>query len=209
MKNENILIFGDSYSTFEGYIPEGFHVYYPKCSKTVTDVSKTWWHMLASETNSKIILNNSWSGSTICNTGYDGDCSTTSSFICRLNKLIDDGFFSKNQIDRVFVFGASNDSWSGNDCGQIMFDNWTADDLKLILPGISYFMDRLASVIPNEKIHFILNDDMRKEVIDGILTICDHYNIGTTIISEVEKYDGHPTFNGMTTIKNQVLANIK
>ena len=97
MKNEKIMIFGDSYSTFEGYIPEGYAVYYPRAD--VTDVSKTWWYMLAEETASEIVLNNSWSGSTICNTGYSGDCSKSSSFIFRLTKLIDEGFFRKNKID--------------------------------------------------------------------------------------------------------------
>ena len=81
MKNEKIMIFGDSYSTFEGYIPEEYAVYYPR--HDVSDVSKTWWYMLANETASEIVLNNSWSGSTICNTGYNGDCSKSSSFIFR------------------------------------------------------------------------------------------------------------------------------
>ncbi len=111
MKNENILIFGDSYSTYEGYIPEGYLFYYPREDQiTVRDASKTWWKMLETETESKIVLNNSWSGSTICNTGYNGDCSKTNSFIFRLSQLIDGDFFKENNIDRVFVFGATNDS---------------------------------------------------------------------------------------------------
>ncbi len=210
MRNEKILIFGDSYSTYEGYIPEGYWVYYPKTGEgMVDDVSKTWWHMLAGETDSEIILNESWSGSTICNTRYDGDCSTTSSFIFRLTRLINTGFFNENDIDRVFVFGATNDSWTGNACGELIYADWTADDLKLILPGISYFIDKLVSVVAKEKINFIINTDLRDEVTDGIIEICNHYNISYTVLSNIDKVEGHPTYKGMKEIKEQILFSLK
>lgn len=204
MKNEKMVIFGDSYSTFEGYVPEGYAWYYPRID--VTDVSKTWWHMLERETGSEIVLNNSWSGSTICNTGYQGDCSQSSSFICRLTKLIDEGFFSSHPIDRVLILGATNDSWTGNAPGEVMFDHWTADDLKLVLPGISYFVKKLLEVVPGEKVRFIVNTGSRTEISNGILKICDHYQVQPILLSDVEKTDGHPTYQGMIRIKNQVIA---
>ncbi len=209
MKNEKILIFGDSYSTFKGYIPEGYAFYYPREGhETVNDVSKTWWNMLAAETGSEIVLNNSWSGSTVCNTGYSGDCSKTSSFICRLEKLIGNGFFENNELDRVFVFGGTNDSWSKNACGKLMFEGWTPDDLFRVLPGICYFVDRLVSVVPREKIHIIINTGLGAEITDGLLAICEHYGLKYTKLSDIDKVSGHPTFTGMTAIKDQVLADI-
>ena len=204
MKNEKILIFGDSYSTFAGYIPEGYAVYYPR--EDVSEVSKTWWDMLAHETGSEIVMNNSWSGSTICNTGYNGDCSKSSSFIYRLTKLMEEGFFSKNRIDRVFVFGATNDSWTGNAPGELIFDRWTEEDLKLVLPGISYFLNKLLEAVPKEKIHFIVNTDLREEISEGIVKICDHYQVPYTVLSNIEKINGHPTCQGMISIKNQLLS---
>lgn len=210
MNNENVLIFGDSYSTYEGHIPEGYAFYYPRTEEfKVCDVSKTWWGMLVSETNSKIVLNNSWSGSTMCNTGYDGDCSTSSSFIYRLSQLIENGFFDENKIDRVLVFGGTNDSWSGNKCGSVKFADWTDEDLFLVLPGISFFMHKLQSVIAKEKIHFIVNTELREEVTNGIIDICEYYGIGYTKLEDIEKLDGHPNYNGMVAIKNQVLSNLK
>ena len=83
MKN-NTLIFGDSYSTFKGYIPEGYEVYYSEEENSETDVRKveeTWWFQVFKEKNFNLMLNNSWSGSTIGYTGYDNeDCSGSSSF---------------------------------------------------------------------------------------------------------------------------------
>ena len=49
-----------------------------------------------------LILNNSWSGSTIGYTGYNNtDCSKSSSFIYRLKQLIESDFFEENQIDEI------------------------------------------------------------------------------------------------------------
>lgn len=209
MNNEKILIFGDSYSTFEGYIPECYGPYYPKIGEGLVEkVSQTWWKLLESATSSEIVLNNSWSGSTICNTGYNGDCSTTTSFIFRLQQLIDNGFFIKNQIDRVFVFGGTNDSWTGNACGELMFSDWTAEDKNLVLPGISFFISKLLKAVSKEKIHFIINTDLRSEIENGILEICKHYDISYTKLSNIDKYEGHPTYKGMEQIKDQILLNL-
>ncbi len=209
MQNESILIFGDSYSTYNGYIPEGYATYYPRAGAwDIEEVSHTWWSQLAAATDSRIAMNNSWSGSTICNTGYAGDCSKTSSFIHRLDLLIENGFFTENQIDRVLVFGGTNDSWSGNRCGDLQFSDWTAADLKQILPGISYFLHRLQDVMPKDKIHVIINTDLREEVSGGMAAICKQYGIPYTQLADIEKIEGHPTYLGMTQIKDQLLANL-
>ena len=102
---ENLLIFGDSYSTHRAYIPKEFPTYY--CDggqgpdEPVTDMrwEQTWWGRLLKNTDAKLIQNNSWTGSAIGYTGYLGDCSKTSSFICRYHKLLESGFFDTNSID--------------------------------------------------------------------------------------------------------------
>ena len=56
------LIFGDSYSTFRGYVPEGYAIYYSEADEKgsgVTDVSETWWHIVMREAGLKLIQNNS------------------------------------------------------------------------------------------------------------------------------------------------------
>ncbi len=209
MENESILIFGDSYSTFHGQVPEGFDSYYPREGDWgVSDVSKTWWGMLAEQTGSDIVLNNSWSGSTICNTGYDGDCSETSSFICRLSNLVDEGFFYNNKIDRVIIFGGTNDSWTGNAAGELIFNNWNEEHLKQVLPRISYFVSMLLGIVSKDTVHFVINTDLREEIRNGIIEICKYYEIGYTVLFDIEKIDGHPTYAGMINIKNQILSNL-
>ena len=114
----NTLIFGDSYSTFKGHIPDGYASWYSEKADPertdVTSVCETWWYQVMQKANLTLVHNNSWSGSPICYTGYNNsDCSESSSFIYRLRELIENGFFNKNRIDTVFVFGGTNDYfWS-------------------------------------------------------------------------------------------------
>ena len=94
------MIMGDSYSTYEGYIPNEYATYYPKLD--VQSVEYTWWKKFLQETKMELLLNNSWSGSTIGYTGYNNkDCSKSSSFIYRYRQLQKVGFFENNAIDTL------------------------------------------------------------------------------------------------------------
>ena len=110
------VIFGDSYSTHKDYIPEGYAYYYcdegiaPEHPVTKMQMRETWWGQLMERTDATLVLNDSWSGSTIGYTGYDGDCSTSSSFIYRYRKLMENGFFAENEVDTIHVFGGTNDT---------------------------------------------------------------------------------------------------
>ena len=89
---------GDSYSTYAGYIPEGYHFYYSD-ERTelpiIKGVEKTWWKIFSAENNLNIVLNDSFSGSTICNTVREA-LSVESSFINRMDKYISENFFEEN-----------------------------------------------------------------------------------------------------------------
>lgn len=103
-------------------------------------------------------IGNSWSGSTICYTGYNNaDCSKTSSFIYRYMKLKSEGFFQQNEIDGIIVFGGTNDSWANAPLGKLKYSGWHEEDLFNVLPAISYFANILKKDFPNanlEKLFF-------------------------------------------------------
>ena len=114
---KNTVVFGDSYSTFAGYIPSGNAPYYP--SYNVIEVEQTWWMQLMEKAGGNLLLNESYSGSTICNTGYNGvDCSQSTSFLYRYDKLKRGGFFEENEVNTVIVFGGINDSWAKSPFGK-------------------------------------------------------------------------------------------
>lgn len=208
MKN-NALIFGDSYSTFKGFVPDGYAVYYSENERPQTDVTKveqTWWHQVVSGANLNLVLNNSWSGSTIGYTGYNNtDCSKSSSFIYRLRQLIGNGFFEKNQIDTVFVFGGTNDSWSNAPLGEIKYNGWEEKDLFSVLPAICYFLNLLKETLPQAKIYCLMNSDIKLEIIDCMKIACEIYGITPVAFDKIDKMCGHPTIQGMKDIKDGVL----
>ena len=72
---QTVAVLGDSYSTFEGFIPKGYATWYsPTTPPETTDVNKveqTWWWQVIKEGGYKMGNINSYSGATICNTGYN------------------------------------------------------------------------------------------------------------------------------------------
>lgn len=203
------IIFGDSYSTFKGYIPEGYRVYYSEQGRPETDVTRveeTWWHMAFAETDSELILNNSWSGSTIGFTGYDNvDCSKSSSFIHRLEQLIENRFFESNDIDRVFIFGGTNDSWSGAPIGELMLESWERNDLYCVLPAICCFFKTMRNTLPNAEIYALINTELNPIISDGMKKACKHNRITAITFEHIDLRCGHPTVKGMKDIKEQVV----
>ncbi|MBR1677552.1 MAG: hypothetical protein IJ706_09625 [Clostridia bacterium] len=208
----NIVIFGDSYSTYERDIPNGYLSYYsPNGHPEGPDVTKmkeeeTWWKQLIGLMDGKLLLNNSWSGSTIGYTGYDGaDCSKSSSFIYRYNQLKNAGFFETNNVDTVFVFGGTNDSWANAPLGELKFADWVEKDLFNVLPAISYFAYQLKNDLPNAKIILIINTEIKEEIQDALEKVAAYYDLQSIRLINIDKECGHPTKKGMKDICNQIL----
>lgn len=207
----NLLIFGDSYSTFGGMIPEGYRTYYseegrPDNPVTKMHLSQTWWKRVLDKTGANLILNNSWSGSTICYTSLTGeDCSKTNSFIYRYRQLKEEGFFEKNKIDTLFVFGATNDNWGQSPVGEPKYSDWTEADLYYALPAISHFIYSLKKDLPSTRIIFIINTDLKSEISNCIQASAKLYGIEALALKEFDKQLGHPTVKGMQEISEQVL----
>ena len=201
---KNIFIMGDSYSTYEGYIPKGYSAYYSDertDSPIVDGVEKTWWKILEKQMNYNIVLNDSFSGSTICKTGYNGYCHETS-FVGRLDKYIEDKFFDKNEVDIFFVFGGTNDSWANSPIGKLKHFSHTDEDLKCVLPAFCYLLSRLNDIV--KEIIVILNNELKQELIDGFIKACEKFNIKYVMLREIDKVNGHPTVLGMKQISEQV-----
>lgn len=207
----NVVIFGDSYSTFNGHIPEGYASYYfgDQGATDVRRVEETWWHQLMDETNSNLLLNNSWSGSTICHLGYNNvDCSKINSFIYRLEQLRENGFFETNKVDTVFVFGGTNDSWSNDPLGEMKFDAWTKEDLFCVLPAISYFVALLKETVPQADIICLVNTELKEEIGAMFREVGERFGVRTIHFDDIDKIGGHPTIKGMKQIKDRILREL-
>ena len=211
---KNFMIFGDSYSTHKNHIPEGYVYYYADEGRNEGRpeqkmlVEQTWWWQIKEKTGANLVHNNSWSGSTIGYTGYSGDCSKTSSFICRYDKLADTGFFKDNDIDTVLVFGGTNDDWSGAPLGEMKFSDFKREDLFSVLPAICYFMTRLKSDLPNANVVFIANCGIKKEIVECMKKAAEKLDVKVVELSDIDKQHSHPTILGMTQICDQIIAQL-
>lgn len=206
-----LLIIGDSYSTYKGMIPKGYAAYYgpdgvlPNVPVTKMELDDTWWRKFIKKTGVELVENNSWSGSTICYTGREGDCSQTSSYIFRYRQLKEKGFFEENRIDTVIVFGGTNDSWIDAPLGSLKFGEIEESELFSVLPAISHLMGSIKCDLPDARILFIANSDIKEEIISAIKSAGEHYGVDTIALHDVHKESGHPTPLGMTDICEQVL----
>lgn len=204
----NVMILGDSYSTFEGCNPEGYDVWYNNEKKDFNDVCRVeecWWHQFFKEAPAKLLFNCSYSGTTVCNTGYNGSDCRDISFIGRLDKLIGEGYFEKNKIDTLLIFGSTNDCWAGSPVGEQMFEGWSEEDLYRVYPAFSYMLKRAKDAIPEGRIVFIMNCFLTPEFSVKFKESCEHFCVEFLQLCEFQIGGGHPTVLGMSQIKDQVI----
>lgn len=196
------IIFGDSYSTYEGFVPEGYAIYYPRLD--VGDVGETWWSLVAKENDIDVVMNNSWSGSTMCYTAYDNvDCSKSSSFIFRLRCLKEKNFFEENKIDTAFVFGGTNDNWSNDPLGEVK-EEYEEKDFYEVIPAIYHFLESLRDAMPQGDIYCLVNTELKKEITEALINASKEYGITPVTFERIAKDCGHPTVQGMKDIANRV-----
>ena len=205
-----VTIIGDSYSTFEGYSnrdvngrANGFAVYYPQEAKDVKKVEQTWWHKICSQPGYRLEMNSSFSGGTVCNTGYGGYDVTDapSAVVTRVTKSY------LGNPDIIIIFGGTNDSWAGSPMGFYIFENWTKSDLKCFRPAFSYLLATLQATYPEARIYNISNtrtEGISKDVTVSMQYICKYHKVPNIILTDIEKFDSHPNVKGMEAIFNQV-----
>ncbi|SFP12294.1 SGNH/GDSL hydrolase family protein [Prevotella sp. tf2-5] len=197
-----ISILGDSYSTFKGYVvPDTNYVWYPQEkaeNNDVQDVRQLWWHQMIREHGYRLCQNNSFSGATICHTGYKGDDYSDRSFCTRLRYL--------GSPDVILVFGGTNDSWAKSPIGDFQYGNWQKSDLYNFRPAMAYLLANLQNYYPGTEVYVIINTELSEEVTSSMKTICDHYNVKYIQLVDIEKQWGHPSQKGMKAIADQVAA---
>ena len=196
-----VSVLGDSYSTFQGYIPEGNEAWYytpVDTSRTdVDNVTQTWWWQVINQAGCLIEKNDSYSGATVSYHGYDNQDYSARSFITRLPRL--------GSPDVIFIFGGTNDDWAGAELGEYQYDHFTQADFYTYRPALAYLLQQAKERYPNVKILFIINSELRIEIVESTKVICSHYSIPYIELKDIDKKLNHPTVKGMKAIAQQVL----
>lgn len=200
-----VSILGDSYSTFDGYIPQGNESWYftkPVNNRTdVVDVKQTWWWQLISEGGYILGENDSYSGATISYTGYNGEDYSHRSFITRLPRL--------GSPDILLIFGATNDNWAKSPLGEYLYENVSRESLFEFRPALGKLLSEARNHYPGTRIVFIVNTELRPEIVSSIKEVCGHYGVEYIELRDIDKRNGHPSIKGMKQIKTQILNFIK
>lgn len=102
-------ILGDSISTFRGYNPEGYYVFFPE-NGDVEKVEDTWWYQAADNLKMALYANASSSGSTVA-----GDSTGTADPQCGCNEFRISGLSGPEGAcpDRIVIFMGTNDLLTG------------------------------------------------------------------------------------------------
>lgn len=205
MKTFSIL--GDSYSTFQGWIPEGNSCYYPNPESVddVLQVEQTWWHQLMRRRALKLLRNESYSGATVC-TQVREPQPPESSFTVRAHYLKE--FKDENGLgpELIILFGCTNDSWLDRKVGQVKFENRSAEDLDAVLPAYCETLEVLQREHPGATVVCVINTDLKPEICRGILDAAAHYGAVVVELANIDKQNGHPSALGMGQIADQVEA---
>ena len=110
-------------------------------------------------------------------------------------KLVKEGFFEKNKIDTLFIFGGTNDSWCGSPLGEPKYADWQEQDLYCALPAISCLLKTARDQLPDTKIYCLLNTDMKPEFYEVFGRSCELYGVTPVPLENIRKSHGHPKVN--------------
>lgn len=202
-KKLSFSILGDSYSTYEGWIPAEYPSWYGSWEDNVQSVEDTWWYMLSRDYGMSLLYNCSYSGSTVCTTGYE-DMSDKQSFVIRMK----DYFGEKNVLgpkaDVIFVEGGINDTFANSPVGENQYENWSDEDLTKALPAFCYVIHYLKQCHPHARIICMISFTVSLEIETGYVEACEHYGIEYVIFPSGECKNGHPTAKGHRSIYETV-----
>ena len=205
-----IGLIGDSISTFEGWLPEGYSAYYPKSSSEIMSVEQTYWYRLIYELMPDAVLdrNLAYSATRVAKIGTD-DNYDKNDFVTRVDQV---GF---DNPDIVIVHGGTNDRRASTPdhvpLGDYGFD-LPLDQLDRTCFRSAYvcLVRKIMDNHPGVKIICIIGDTLNTEkyqgLADSIKAICEHYGFTTVNFPcAIDSADGvHPNSSGAQYMADRI-----
>lgn len=119
------------------------------------------------------------SGATIGYGGYDGNDYSARSFLKRMYNI--------GSPDILLVFGATNDSWSGEAIGEYKYSDWKWGDFYTFRPAMAYMVNWIKLHHPNIRAYYIINSGLRKDITESMTVICNHYGVPYIQLENIDK----------------------
>jgi lysophospholipase L1-like esterase len=200
---KRIAILGDSYSAYKGWNSgDDSYAYYDDedtRNTGISSVTKMWWYQVLKAKNYIFEKCNAWGGTTICNTGYNGDDYSAISFISDRKENI-------GNPDLLIIFGGTNDAWAESPLGEYQYSGWTENALKKFRPAVAYLIDWMQLHHPNMEIVIVGNSTTSSDYTGSLQTIAEHYNLPFVLPASISTVNGHPNETGMNQIASAVLS---
>lgn len=147
LKGKKLGIVGDSISTYEGWIPNGYDVYY-RNGGILPSVENTYWKIAINELG-MVVGNCSWSGSYV----YGDSTSTSNANIGTSTKRINDLSADGINPDIVLVYMGTNDFLFGIDKGEFNMSSDYADgNISTFMNAYALLLTKIRKAYPNCKI---------------------------------------------------------
>ena len=139
-----VSILGDSISTYEGYNPDGYEVYYDEFMQArnrLTDVNDTWWAMTMHHFGWDLCVNNSYSGCKVSGKAFPA----ASSEARLLNLKTDD-----SQPDFILIYIGFNDFGYGVEIGKNHL--FGTEDTESFSGAYKQMISRIKSLYPTSRV---------------------------------------------------------
>lgn len=204
---KTMAILGDSYSTYEGYIPQSYEYWYGHENVLANDVSKveeTWWHQLCHKLDYELVINCSYSGSAVCYTGYPEMDGEKTSFITRMHDEFSKLIKSSKVPDCIIIFGGTNDFWANSPIGEICYGFKTKEQLFSFAPAFCYIVEYMKKYFEKSRIIVVVNDEITSDICKIQKKVCQDLGVSLVELNNIEKQNDHPNKLGMSQIADQV-----
>lgn len=145
-----LSIMGDSISTFQGYIPEGYYDFFPE-NGLVSDVDDTWWKRVLDEKGWTLCVNASSSGATCA-----GDSTGTDTPQCGCNEYRTGGLGGPDGTmpDVIIVYMGTNDFLQGIPLGDNDGTRPVPEgEVSLFGDAYTLMLDKLQAKYPSSRIY--------------------------------------------------------
>ena len=196
---KKFAVIGDSISTYQDYIPEGYACFYPYPTADVNDVNQTWWMQAVNKLGAGMFINNSYSGSCVGTTG-----TSSSQHDVRLAKLVING----QTPDVIIIYMGSNDCAS-----PYVSDNDFTKAYKVMLDKVQKLCpdaEIVLCTLPKSNLYTEENRIKYNEIIEDY---AKEYNLKLINLKNVDITNhlvdsAHPKKSGMTVVADRVVKDL-
>ena len=141
-----VSIIGDSISTYSGYNPSGYAVYYDNETRKkngIETVNQTWWAKVIKYLNAELCVNNSYSGSKVTGTTFPSATSKE-----RINGLCNSTIIPS----LILIYIGLNDYGYGVKLERRFTEKLKKSDLNVFSDAYDYMISEIKHRYPDSKI---------------------------------------------------------